>query len=182
MIAIIIIVIFLILVPIFIYNGLIRKKNAVDNAFHSIDVMLKKRYDLIPRLVETVKGYMNYEKEILLKLTELRAQAINDSQGTNKKVELDNEITTRISQVLVSVEKYPDLKASRNFLNLQGALNETEEQLAASRRFYNAAVTDYHNGIETFPSSLVAGWMGMKPRNFFTIPDEERSVPAISMN
>jgi LemA protein len=179
---IIIIVIVLILIPIIIYNGLIRKKNAVDNAFFSIDVMLKKRYDLVPRLVETVKGYMNYEKDILQNLAELRVQAMNESQSLNKKVEIDNAITTGIIQIMVNVEKYPDLKASRNFLNLQGALNETEEQLAASRRFYNSAVTGYHNAIETFPSSLVAGWMGMKHRNFFTIPDEERSAPVIRIH
>ena len=170
----------LLLVFIIIYNSLIQKKNAIDNAYFSMDVMLKKRYDLIPQLVETVKGYMNHEKEVLIQLTELRQKVLIENLNTNEKVELDNKINTALQNVLASFENYPQLKASENFLKLQGAINETEEQLAASRRFYNAAVNDYHNGIEMFPSSIVASWMGLKNKTYFTITDEHRQVPSVN--
>ena len=168
----------IILVLIIIYNNLIQKKNAIDNAYFSMDVMLKKRYDLIPQLVETVRGYMTHEKDVLMKLTELRQKVIVENLNTNDKVELDNKINAVLQNVFASFENYPQLKASENFLKLQGAINEAEEQLAASRRFYNAAVNDYHNGIEMFPSSLVASWMGLKHKTFFSIANEHRQVPA----
>ena len=171
-------VVIIILVLIIIYNDLIQKKNAIDNAYFSMDVMLKKRYDLIPQLVETVKGYMTHEKDVLIQLTELRQKVIVENLNTNDKVELDNKINSVLQNVFASFENYPQLKASENFLKLQGAINEAEEQLAASRRFYNAAVNDYHNGIEMFPSSLVASWMGLKHKTFFSIADEHREVPA----
>jgi len=170
--------IIIILVLIIIYNNLIQKKNAIDNAYFSMDVMLKKRYDLIPQLVETVRGYMTHEKEVLTQLTELRQKVIVENLNTNDKVELDNKINAVLQNVFASFENYPQLKASENFLKLQGAITEAEEQLAASRRFYNAAVNDYHNGIEMFPSSLVASWMGLKHKTFFSIANEHREVPA----
>jgi LemA protein len=168
----------IILVLIIMYNNLIQKKNAIDNAYFSMDVMLKKRYDLIPQLVETVRGYMTHESDVLTQLTELRQKVIVENLNTNDKVELDNKINTVLQNVFASFENYPQLKASENFLNLQGAINEAEEQLAASRRFYNATVNDYHNGIEMFPSSLVASWMGLKHKTFFSIANEHREVPA----
>ena len=174
------VIIFVILIVM--YNNLIQKKNAIDNAYFSMDVMLKKRYDLIPQLVETVKGYMTHEKEVLTQLTELRQKVIVENLNTNDKVELDNKINTALQNVFVSFENYPQLKASENFLKLQGAINETEEQLAASRRFYNAAVNDYHNGIEMFPSSLIASWMGLKHKTFFTLAEEQRQIPSINFN
>ena len=174
------VVVVILLVFIIIYNGLIQKKNAIDNAYFSMDVMLKKRYDLIPQLVQTVKGYMNHEKDVLIQLTELRQKVLVENLNTNEKVELDNKINTALQNVFASFENYPQLKASENFLKLQGAINETEEQLAASRRFYNAAVNDYHNGIEMFPSSLVASWMGLKNKTYFSITDEHRQVPSVN--
>jgi LemA protein len=180
--AVIIIIALLLIIIVVIYNNLIKKKNAIDNAFFSMDVMLKKRYDLIPQLVETVKGYMHHERETLLTLTELRQKAISGNMSTNEKVELDNKINEVIKNIVVSFENYPQLKASENFLRLQGAINETEEQLAASRRFFNAAVNDYHNGIEMFPSSLIASVMGLKHRTYFNIPGEEKMVPVIKIN
>jgi LemA protein len=168
----------ILLVLIIIYNNLIQKKNAIDNAYFSMDVMLKKRYDLIPQLVETVRGYMTHEKDVLIQLTELRQKVMVENLHTNDKVELDNKINAALQNVFASFENYPQLKASENFLKLQGAINEAEEQLAASRRFYNAAVNDYHNGIEMFPSSLVASWMGLKHKTFFSIANEHREVPA----
>jgi LemA protein len=178
---ILIIIAFLLLVVAGIYNSLVRKKNAVDNAYFSMDVMLKKRYDLIPQLVETVKGYMLHEKDILLQLTELRQRVFAGNLNTNDKVEIDNKINTALQSVFVSFENYPQLKASENFLKLQGAINETEEQLAASRRFYNAAVNDYHNGIESFPSGIIASWMGLKHKSFFSIAEEHKNAPVINI-
>jgi len=168
----------IILVLIIIYNNLRQKKNAIDNAYFSMDVMLKKRYDLIPQLVETIRGYMTHEKDVLIQLTELRQKVIVENLNTNDKVGLDNKINAVLQNVFASFENYPQLKASENFLKLQGAINEAEEQLAASRRFYNAAVNDYHNGIEMFPSSLVASWMGLKHKTFFSIANEHKEVPA----
>ena len=172
------VLVIIMIVLIIIYNNLIQKKNAIDNAYFSMDVMLKKRYDLIPQLVETVRGYMTHEKDVLTQLTELRQKVIVENLNTNDKVELDNKINTVLQNVFASFENYPQLKASENFLNLQGAINEAEEELAASRRFYNAAVNDYHNGIEMFPSSLVASWMGLKHKTFFSIANEHKEVPA----
>ncbi len=180
--AILAILVLIIIILAVIYNGLIKKKNAIDNAYFSMDVMLKKRYDLIPQLVETVKGYMHHEKDLLSELTVLRQKVLVTGLGTNDKVELDNRIKTALQQVFVSFENYPQLKASENFLKLQGAINETEEQLAASRRFYNAAVNDYHNGIEMFPSSLVASWMRLKHKTFFQVADDEKTVPPVNIH
>jgi len=174
------VIIFVILI--IMYNNLIQKKNAIDNAYFSMDVMLKKRYDLIPLLVETVKGYMTHEKEVLTQLTELRQQVAVENLNINDKVALDNKINSTLQNVFASFENYPQLKASDNFLQLQGAINETEEQLAASRRFYNAAVNDYHNGIEMFPSSVIASIMGLKHKTFFKVAEELKQIPSISFN
>lgn len=172
----------ILLAIVFLYNNLIQKKNAVNNAFYSMDVMLRKRYDLIPQLVDTVKGYMTHEQQVLTQLTEMRQQAMSTNIDINSKVSLDNQVNNALQQLIVSFEKYPELKASQNFLNLQGAINETEEQLAASRRFYNAAVNDYHNAIEMFPSSIIASWMNLQQKTYFNIPDSVKAVPSININ
>lgn len=176
------ILIFLLLLVVIIYNKLISRKNAVDNAFFSMDVMLKKRYDLIPQLVDTVKGYMQHERELLANLTAMRQQAMEFKLSADDKVVLDNQINDALQRIFISFENYPDLKASANFLKLQGAINETEEQLAAARRFYNAAVNDYHNAIEMFPSSLVASWMNLKHKTYFNITETDKAVPVITFN
>lgn len=162
------------LIAIMVYNGLIRKKNEVDNAFGGIDVQLKKRYDLIPNLVATVQQYASHEKELLEKITQLRAKAIGGNLSNDEKVDLDNQISGALRNIMVSVENYPDLKASENFLNLQRSLNEVESQISAARRAYNAAVTDFNNGIETFPGNLMAGMMGLSRKQVFEIPEAER--------
>ena len=128
------------------YNTLIGKKNQVENAFSTVDVMLKRRYDLIPNLVSTVKTYMNYEGSTLEKITELRAKAMSGGISSDEKVSLDNEIRKVMGNIMVSVENYPELKANENFMHLQRTLNETEEQISAARRTFNAAVVDYNNG------------------------------------
>ncbi len=179
---VLIIILVIVLLIVFVYNDLIKKKNAIDNAFFSMDVMLKKRYDLIPQLVNTVKGYMQYEKEVLTSLTEIRSKLAQGNLSTNDKVKLDNEINSALQTIFVNFENYPDLKASTNFLRLQGAINEAEEQLAASRRFYNSAVNDYHNAIEMFPSSMIASSMGLKHKVYFNIPEEAKAVPSTTIN
>ncbi len=168
------IVVFLLIVFVALYNGLVGKKNMVENAFSSIDVMLKKRFDLIPNLVATVKQYMTHENETLTKVTEMRAKAMSGGLTNDQMVELDN----MVGNIMVSVESYPDLKANTNFLQLQGSLNEIEEQLSASRRAYNAAVLDYNNAIEMFPSNIVAG-INYKQRKMFEIAETERANPNV---
>ncbi|MGC9353751.1 MAG: LemA family protein [Mariniphaga sp.] len=174
MIYIIVIAVLILLIVIGLYNSLVRRKNDVENAFASIDAMLKKRYDLIPNLVETVKSYMKHEKDLLNELTELRTKAVSGESSENERVEIENKIVKGMSGLMVAVENYPDLKASQNFLQLQGAWNEVEEQISASRRAFNAAVTAYNNKVETFPSNIMAGIMGYKRKALFEIPDTER--------
>ncbi len=163
-----------ILLFILIYNGLIGKKNQVENAFASIDTMLKKRYDLIPNLVSAVKTYMTHEKEVLTQITAYRSQAMSGNLSSEEKVELDNKITKTMGGIMVAVENYPDLKSNTNFIQLQRTLNEVEEQISASRRFYNTAVTEYNNAVEMFPSSIIAGMKGMTRKKVFEIPEVER--------
>lgn len=164
----------LILVLISIYNGLVRKKNEVENAFGSVDVQLKKRYDLIPNLVAAVKQYASHEKELLENITNLRTQAMDGKLSGNEKVNVDNKISKALGNIMVAVENYPQLKANEGFNNLQRSLNEVESQISAARRAYNAAVTDYNNGIETFPNNLVARKMSYARKAVFEIPETER--------
>ena len=156
------------------YNGLINKKNQVDNSFGGMDAQLKKRYDLIPNLVSTVQSYMKHEAETLTQITELRAKAVSGDISDDEKIDLDNMITSKLGGIMVAVENYPDLKASENFNQLQRSLNEVEEQISASRRAYNATVTSYNNGVEMFPTNIMAGMMNMQIKKVFEIPDSER--------
>ncbi len=167
-------IVFLLILGITLRNSLVTKKNAVDNAFASIDVMLKKRYDLIPNLVETVKVYMNYEKETLSKITELRTKALSSTISPDQKIQLDNQLSGAIRSILVSVENYPQLKANENFMQLQRAWNEAEDQIAAARRSYNAAVNEYNTACDVFPSNMIANWMKYQKKTYFEIPEQER--------
>ncbi|MDY0078242.1 MAG: LemA family protein [Bacteroidales bacterium] len=156
------------------YNGLIRRRNEVDNAFGGMDVQLKKRYDLIPNIISTVKQYATHERELLEKVTEMRAQATSGNLSQEEKVALDNQISAGMKGIMVAVENYPDLKANENFLNLQRTLNEVESQISAARRTYNAVITIYNNGIQTFPQNTIAGMMNMQRKEVFVIPETER--------
>jgi len=156
------------------YNGLVRRRNEVENAFGGMDVQLKKRYDLIPNLVASVKQYASHEKDLLQKVTELRSKATSGNLSTDEKVALDNEISSGMKGLMVSVESYPELKANENFMNLQRTLNEVESQISASRRTYNAVITDFNNGIQTFPNSIMAGMMHLTKKEVFVIPETER--------
>lgn len=169
-----VIILVLLLIPVVLYNSLIRKKNAVANAFGSIDAMLKKRYDLLPNLVATVKTYMNYERDTLTKITELRNQAATADISPEQKIQLENQIGGAMRKIMVQVENYPDLKANQNFLQLQGSWNEVEEQISAARRAYNATVNDYNNAVEQFPTNILAGMMKYGMKSYFDIPEEER--------
>lgn len=162
------------LVFVFAYNGLIAKKNAVENAFGTMDALLKKRYDLIPNMVATVQQYMNYEKDTLTKITELRAKAISGTVSSDEKTTLSNQMAPLLKNILVSAENYPELKANSNFMDLQKTLNDLEEQISGSRIGYNGIVTEYNNSIEMFPSNFVAGLMGLQRKPVFEIPVEER--------
>lgn len=173
-IVIIVAAVLFVLIIVSMYNGLIRRRNEVENAFGGMDVQLKKRYDLIPNLVETVKQYATHEKELLTKVTEMRAKATNGTLNSDEKVALDNQISAGMKSIMVAVENYPDLKANENFMNLQRTLNEIESQISAARRTYNAVITDYNNGIQSFPQVILAGMMSMKAKEVFVIPEAER--------
>lgn len=173
-IIIIVVVLIFVIGIVSMYNGLIRRRNEVDNAFGGMDVQLKKRYELIPNLVSTVKQYASHEKDLLTKVTEMRAQASSGNLSNDQKVALDNQITAGMKSIMVAVENYPELKASDNFMNLQRTLNEVESQISAARRTYNAVITLYNNGIQTFPRSIIAGKMKMQSKQVFEIPEVER--------
>ena len=166
--------IFIALIIVLMYNSLVNKKNQVENAFGGMDVQLKKRYDLIPNLISSVKTYMKHESDTLTEITELRTKAISGGLSNDDKVDLDNKITSKLGGIMVAVENYPDLKASENFNQLQRSLNEVEEQISASRRAYNATVTSYNNSVEMFPTNIIAGMMSMKHKNVFEIPEVQR--------
>lgn len=156
------------------YNVLIRRKNEVSNVFGSVDAMLKKRYDLIPNLISAVQKYMQHERELLTSITKMRAKAISGDLSNDEKIEINNRISQGLGGILVAVENYPDLKANQNFLHLQASLNEVEEQISASRRAYNAAVTAYNNTVEMFPGNLLAMLLGYKTKPVLETPEAER--------
>jgi LemA protein len=161
------------------YNGLIGKKNDVENAFAGMDTMLKKRYDLIPNLVASVKQYMEHEAGVLTEITELRAKAISGRLSPDETVDLNRKLGTAMRGIMIAVENYPDLKASENFMQLQRSLNEVEEQLSASRRAFNAAVTRFNNAVEMFPTNIMAGMMNYRRRSLFEIDEAERQRPDV---
>ena len=170
----IIIGVVVILVVVFLYNSLIAKKNQVTNVFGTIDALLKKRYDLLPKLISTVKAYMQHEKSLLTEITEMRAKAVSGRLSDDEQVDLDNKLSKMLGGIMVAVENYPDLKANQNFLQLQRAMNEIEEQISAARRAYNAAVTTYNNAVEMFPTNVAASMMRYKLKKVFEISEEQR--------
>jgi LemA protein len=157
------------------YNTLVSKRNAVKNAESGVDVQLKKRFDLIPNLVSTVKGYMTHERSLLERLAAIRAEAL--SASPSRCAALSSEAARAMETVFAVVEAYPDLKASASVLHLQRSLAEIEEQIAAARRFFNAAVTSYNDTVQSFPASLVAGAFGFAPRTWLSADAQERTRP-----
>ena len=175
-IIVIIIIVAIILWLIAVYNGLVRSKNRVNEAWSDIDVQLKRRYDLIPNLVETVKGYATHERELFQKVTEARAKAM--SAGTiGEKAQAENALASTLKSLFAVAENYPDLKASQNFLELQRELRDTEDKIQASRRFYNTNVRDLNIKIDVFPASLVAKLFKFQKMEFFELAEEAAREP-----
>ncbi len=166
------------LVVIVLYNTLVGRRNQADNSYSSIDVMLKKRWDLIPNLVEAVQRYMEHESGVLEEVARLRARA-GGPLSPDEAVELDNQMGRALSQIIATAESYPELKANENFQQLQRALNEVEEQISASRRSYNAAVKVYNDTVQMFPTNVVAGIFGFMARPFFAMAERERERPDV---
>jgi len=156
-----------------IYNGLIRLKNQVDEAWSDIEVQLKRRYDLIPNLVSTVKGYAGHEKEVFEKVTEARTRAMGAGTAEDK-AQAENMLSGALKTLFAVAENYPDLKANQNFLELQRELTDTEDKIQASRRFYNGNVRDFNTKIEVFPNNIFAGILGFAKRIFFDMDEKEK--------
>jgi LemA protein len=150
-------------------------RNARENAFGNIDVQLKQRHDLVPQLVECVKGYAAHEKETFQRVTELRNQAVA-AQGMENKIAAENALSSALSGLKVTLENYPELKANQNFLQLQGEISDIENKLAATRRFFNSATKEFNNAVETFPANIVAGMFHFTRGAMFEIPQEERAA------
>jgi len=156
-----------------IYNGLITLKNRVDEAWSDIDVQLKRRYDLIPNLINTVKGYASHEKEVFEKVTEARTRAMGAGNG-QEKAEAENALSGTLKTLFAVSENYPELKANQNFLELQRELTDTEDKIQASRRFYNGNVRDFNIKIELFPNNIIAGMLNFAKREFFEAKESEK--------
>ena len=175
--ALIIIIVVVALVVIYLiaaYNGLIRRRNQIENAWSQIDVQLKRRLDLIPNLVETVKGYAAHERETLDAVIKARNSAISAPDTPHAQAEADTQLSGALRQVFALGEAYPDLKANQNFLALQEELTGTEGRIAFSRQFYNEQVLAYDNALETFPTNMVAGAFNFEPRVYFETEEDSR--------
>ena len=173
-IVVIVIAVLLVVWLVSIYNNLVRLRNNRENAFANIDVQLKQRYDLIPQLVATVKGYAAHEKETLQRVTDARTAAMG-ATTINDKVKADNMMTSALAGLKVSLEAYPDLKANQNFMQLQSEISDIENKLAAVRRFFNSATRELNNAVETFPSNIFAKMFGFSRQPMFEIPQESRA-------
>lgn len=176
------IIVIVVLFFVSIYNSLIGLRNRVKNAWSQIDVQLKRRHDLIPNLLETVKGYMKHEREIMENITKYRSQAM-DANTVGDKATAEGLLSGALGQLRVQVENYPDLKANQNFLALQEELTSTENKISFARQAYNDQVLFYNNKIQMFPSNIVAGMFSFKAEEFFEIEDKmEKEVPKISFS
>jgi LemA protein len=181
-IVIVAIVVILALVIIGMYNGLVRKRMRVDEAWAQIDVQLKRRHDLIPNLVNAVRDYMGFEQEVLTQVTEARANAVAaGAQGPAQQAQAENQLTGALRSLFAVAENYPDLKANQNVLSLQEELTTTENQIGFSRQHYNATVYEYNSSTATFPSAAIAGLFRFGPREFFEAESEAAEVPTVSL-
>jgi LemA protein len=182
MVLAIVLVIFAIIVAYFvgIYNALVRLRNQIKNAWSQIDVQLKRRHDLIPNLLESVKGYMQHERETLEQVIAARAQAVNAS-GVAGKAEAEGILNSALSKLLAVVENYPNLKADQSFATLQEELSSTENRIAFARQYYNDSVLNFNNRVEIFPSNIIAGTMSLNKEKYFEIENAaEKEVPKVS--
>ena len=177
-IIVIILVIFIIVTLIHMYNNLVGLRNRVKNSYAQIDVQLKRRNDLIPNLVETVKGYAGHEKGVLEEVTKARSSVMNASTPQEAS-EANNQLTGALKSLFAVAENYPDLKANSNFQQLQTELRDTEDKISYARQFYNDVVLKYNNACQQFPSSMIAKIFGFKEEVFFEAPEAERAVPEV---
>ena len=174
-IIILIVVALLVIWGISMYNNLVRLRNNRENAFANIDVQLKQRHDLIPQLVETVKGYAKHESGVLERVTQARSAAMS-ATTINDKIQTENALTSALSGLKIQLEAYPELKANQNFLQLQGEISDVENKLASVRRFFNSATRELNNAVQVFPSNLIAGMTGFHKEPMFEIPEQDRAA------
>ncbi len=183
MVTVIVLIVIIAVIALFlisIYNSLVKLRNQVKNAWSQIDVQLKRRHDLIPNLIETVKGYMTHERDTLENITKARSQAVA-AESVGDKAKAEGELTRSLGKFNLVVENYPDLKANQNFLSLQEELTSTENKISFSRQNYNDQVLFYNNKIQMFPSNILAGMFKFNEEEFFEIEDEkEKEVPKVS--
>ena len=185
--ALIIILVIIVVAVIFViglYNGLVQKRLRIDEAFAQIEVQLKRRHDLIPNLVNAVKGYMNFEQKVLTDVTNARANAVTaGAKGSvADQAQAENMLTGTLRSLFAVVENYPELKANQNVLSLQEELTTTENQISFSRQHYNASVLEYNNAIQVFPAVLLAGMFGFTKREFFEAEPEAAAVPTVDLS
>ena len=166
------IILIIILAFISIYNGLVKAKFKVDNAWSQIDVQLQRRFDLIPNFVETVKGYMKHESDTFTKISEIRTSWAH-AQNVTEKANLDNQLSTALKTIMAVSESYPELKANQNFSELSEELRNTENKISFSRQFYNDTVTMYNTKLQVFPSNIIAGMFNFTPRDLFEAENDE---------
>ena len=177
-IVIIVVLVLLVIYVISIYNKLVNSKNKVENQFSQVDIQLKRRADLIPNLVETVKGYTKHEEGTFTKVVEARNKALS-ANSINEKIEANNELSSALSKLLMLSESYPDLKANENFLSLQNDLKETEDKITYARQFYNDSAMDFNNIVEMFPSNTIASIFKFKKFEYFKIDEKEKETPKV---
>jgi LemA protein len=168
----------LLILLIAVYNGLVRKRNRIEAAWAQIDVQLKRRHELIPNLVETVKGYASHERETFERVVQARQQAVQ-AQGVENQAQAENILTGALRQLFAVAEAYPDLKANQNFLALQEELTGTEGRIAFARQFYNESVLTYDNALEQFPTNLIAGMFSFQPKPYFEVEEAGREAPRV---
>ena len=177
------IVVVIVIFAISVYNGLVQRRLRIDEAFAQIEVQLKRRHDLIPNLVNAVKGYMGFEQKVLTDVTNARANAVTaGAQGPAQQAAAENMLTSSLRSLFAVVENYPELKANQNVLELQEQLTTTENQISFSRQHYNSTVLDYNTSIQVFPNVLIAGPLGFTKREFFDAEPEAANVPNVDLS
>jgi len=169
------IIVLLVIWGVSLYNRLIRLRNSREQAFADVDVQLKQRHDMIPQLVETVRGYMQHERAVLTEITEARANAMQ-AKTINEKISAEQRLSTALDGLKIAVEAYPDLKASQNFLDLQNEISDIENKIAAARRFFNSATKELNTAVEVFPSNLVATLFNFKREMMFDLGEQRTTV------
>jgi LemA protein len=180
-IVVIVVVVLLLLWIVGMYNGLVRKRNNAENAWAQVDVQLKRRHDLIPNLVETVKGYAAHERGTFDEVTQARTAA-QQAQGPQAQAAAENVLTQALGRLFAVAENYPQLRATENFQQLQAQLSDTEQKIAIARQVYNDTVLTYDNALETVPTSIIAGLFNFRPREYFQADDTDRAMPQVSFD